>query len=238
MRSHHSQNSSSRFSLVLKPSALAASVAPFFVALALITGCPGTNGVDDAGTEAEPGVGPGSDAGAGPEGEPEGEPDGAPEGEPSTPAPDAEPDPAPVPQPDTPAPEPTTPPPPDARFGEACDPFAQNCEEPFVCGLASGVCEETCETPGPCNGGADCCPISTYDCVAGLLVNFCTPPADGGVVVPPTDGGDVVDAGAIDDGGQTPIDGGAEDAGVVAEDAGAGSNDAGSVQDAGQPDAG
>ncbi len=238
MRSCQSQNSTSRSSIFSSSTTLWAAVAPLLLALSLVAGCPGNNSVDDAGNDPEPSASPEGDAGASPEGQPEGEPDGEPDGEPSTPAPDVEPDPAPVPSPDTPAPEPSTPPPPLARYGEACDPFAQNCEEPFVCGLATGVCEETCETPGPCNGGADCCPISTYDCEAGILVNFCTAPADGGVVIPPTDGGDVVDGGEIDDGGQTLIDGGLVDGGAIPGDAGVGSNDAGVAQDAGNADAG
>jgi|GEM_PF-1860789 len=135
-------------------------------------------GANDDGGTAEPDAEPSAS--------PEGEPSASPEGEPSaSPEPSAQPEPTPPP------------PPPTVGLGEMCDAFAQNCEEGLVCGVLSSVCEETCETPGPCNDGADCCPISGLDCEAGLLVNFCrdglTFPEDGGMATPPAQLGEECD---------------------------------------------
>tara|TARA_Y100001968_G_scaffold104037_1_gene94028 strand:+ start:295 stop:642 length:348 start_codon:yes stop_codon:yes gene_type:complete len=65
-----------------------------------------------------------------------------------------------------------------ANWGEACGSLlgggggsTATCADGLVCGIASGICEELCDTPGACS---DCCPISGGNyCEAGVLVNFC-----------------------------------------------------------------
>ncbi len=213
------------------------SILPFLLIAAVacsgLMGCDTPAESEDAG---EPAVGPAvetdggavvddDDAGTAPSPSPE-------------PSPTPEPTPAPEPEP-SPTPEPTPPPPPTAGLGEACEALSQNCIEGTVCGLLTGVCTETCETPGPCNGGATCCPLSALDCVSGFLLSFCEAvEGDAGVVIPPSHdaGMSISDAGATsDDAGTSTLDAGSAilDAGNASADAGSATLDAGALVDGG-----
>ena len=63
------------------------------------------------------------------------------------------------------------------QVGDACDEpgFDPDCQIGTLCKLDTGTCEETCDTPGSCAGGA-CCQLSGYgNCSEGVFFSWCTP---------------------------------------------------------------
>ncbi len=58
--------------------------------------------------------------------------------------------------------------------GDSCSDtvVSSDCQAGLICTLL-GTCRESCAEPGPCNGGADCCPLTGGDCEAGIFLNFC-----------------------------------------------------------------